>query len=174
MPPYHPPRRAVPGGWGGSGGYFCIPACNFSGFQRMGAGFSTLGISRSRINWACGPEQEVSLNKKKKAVNHSCYPDGVIERLARCFYPASRKRLARAVYPVKKESRRRYAAAAGSAGKCHRKPGCAKQSRLCLGQKKSRTFPTGNALPSIHSFFQVGCVLRGRTLFIFNQEDEPA
>lgn len=54
----------------------------------MGAGFSTLGISRSRINWACGPEQEVSLNKKKKAVNHSCYPDGVIERLARCFYPA--------------------------------------------------------------------------------------
>ena len=54
----------------------------------MGAGFSTLGISRSRINWACGPKQEVSLNKKKKAVNHSCYPDGVIERLARCFYPA--------------------------------------------------------------------------------------
>ena len=54
----------------------------------MGAGFSTLGIPRSRINWVCGPEQEVSLNKKKKAVNHSCYPDEVIERLARCFYPA--------------------------------------------------------------------------------------
>lgn len=54
----------------------------------MGAGFSTLGISRSRINWVCGPEQEMSLNKKKKAVNHSCYPDEVIERLARCFYPA--------------------------------------------------------------------------------------
>ena len=50
--------------------------------------FSTLGILRSRINWVCGPEQEVSLNKKKKAVNHSCYPDEVIERLARCFYPA--------------------------------------------------------------------------------------
>ena len=28
------------------------------------------------------------MNKKKKAVNHSCYPDEVIERLARCFYPA--------------------------------------------------------------------------------------
>ena len=28
------------------------------------------------------------MNKKKKAVNHSCYPDKVIEQLARCFYPA--------------------------------------------------------------------------------------
>ena len=28
------------------------------------------------------------MNKKKKAVNHSCYPDEVIEQLARCFYPA--------------------------------------------------------------------------------------
>lgn len=28
------------------------------------------------------------MNKKKEAVNHSCYPDEVIERLARCFYPA--------------------------------------------------------------------------------------
>ena len=54
----------------------------------MDAGFSTLEIPISRINWVCGPEQEVSLNKKKKAVNHSCYPDEVIERLARCFYPA--------------------------------------------------------------------------------------
>ena len=26
--------------------------------------------------------------KKKKAVNNPCYPDEVIERLARCFYPA--------------------------------------------------------------------------------------
>ena len=35
-----------------------------------------------------GPEQEVYLNKKKKVVNTSIYPDDVIERLARCFYPA--------------------------------------------------------------------------------------
>ena len=35
-----------------------------------------------------GPEQEVYLNKKKKVVNTSMYPDEVIERLARCFYPA--------------------------------------------------------------------------------------
>ena len=35
-----------------------------------------------------GPEQEVCLNKKKKVVNTSMYPDEVIERLARCFYPA--------------------------------------------------------------------------------------
>src|SRR5699024_705657 len=35
-----------------------------------------------------GPEQEVDLNKKKKVVNNSIYPDEVIERLARCFYPA--------------------------------------------------------------------------------------
>ena len=54
----------------------------------MNAGFSTREASKLSINWVCGPEQEVSLNKKKKAVNHSCYPDEVIERLARCFYPA--------------------------------------------------------------------------------------
>ena len=35
-----------------------------------------------------GPEQEVDLNKKKKVVNTSIYPDEVIERLAWCFYPA--------------------------------------------------------------------------------------
>ena len=35
-----------------------------------------------------GPKQEVDLNKKKKVVNTSIYPDEVIERLARCFYPA--------------------------------------------------------------------------------------
>ena len=35
-----------------------------------------------------GPEQEVDLIKKKKVVNTSIYPDEVIERLARCFYPA--------------------------------------------------------------------------------------
>ena len=35
-----------------------------------------------------GPEQEVDLNKKKKVVNTSTYPDEAIERLARCFYPA--------------------------------------------------------------------------------------
>ena len=28
------------------------------------------------------------MNKKKKVVNTSIYPDEVIERLARCFYPA--------------------------------------------------------------------------------------
>ena len=35
-----------------------------------------------------GPEQDVDLIKKKKVVNTSIYPDEVIERLARCFYPA--------------------------------------------------------------------------------------
>ena len=35
-----------------------------------------------------GPELEVYLHKKKKVVNTSMYPDEVIERLARCFYPA--------------------------------------------------------------------------------------
>ena len=28
------------------------------------------------------------MNKKKKVVNRSCYPDEAIEHLARCFYPA--------------------------------------------------------------------------------------
>ena len=54
----------------------------------MNAGFSAREASKLPINWVCGSEQEVSLNKKKKAVNHSCYPDEVIKRLARCFYPA--------------------------------------------------------------------------------------
>mgnify|MGYP001624613826 CR=1 FL=1 len=54
----------------------------------MDVGFSTREASKLPINWGCGPEQEVLLNKKKKAVNNSCYPDEVIERLARCFYPA--------------------------------------------------------------------------------------
>ena len=61
-------------------------------------------------------------------------PDALFERLARCFYPAGGKRLARAAYLVKKEPQRRYAPPAGSAGKGHRKPRCAKQSRLCLGR----------------------------------------
>ena len=55
--------------------------------MNMNAGFSTREASKLPINWVCVPEQEVSLNKKK-AVNNSCYPDEVIERLARCFYPA--------------------------------------------------------------------------------------
>ena len=42
----------------------------------MAAGFSTLRIPTPRINWMCGSEQK------------ACYPDKVIERLARCFYPA--------------------------------------------------------------------------------------
>ena len=55
-----------------------------------GLSYSTLGA----LQVGCphelggGPEQEVDLNKKKKVVNTSIYPDEVIERLARCFYPA--------------------------------------------------------------------------------------
>ena len=107
----------------------------------MAAGFSTLGIPRSRINWVCGLEQEVSLNKKKKAVNHSCYPDEVIERLARCLYPAILESF------NNEEDQKAFAAWQ------------AEQAR-CLA-KENQDFPTGNALTSIHSFFQFGCVLRG-------------
>lgn len=80
--------RAHPGGRADRAGIFEFLLVKFTGFQSMNAGFSTREASKLPINWVCGPEQEVSLNKKKKAVNISCYPDEVIERLARCFYPA--------------------------------------------------------------------------------------
>ena len=45
-----------------------------------------------------------------------------------------------------------------------------RKSRPAVRQKKSRTFPLGNALPYIDSFFQVGCVLRGAP-FLFPGQD---
>ena len=74
-------------------------------------------------------------------------PYKVIEQLARCFYPASLERF------NNEEDHSTFA------------PWQAEQARCW--QKKSRTFPTENVLTSKHSFFQVGCVLRGAPFFVF-------
>ena len=95
-PPAHEPaRKGVFGAGGAAGARISVfraekigrPAL---GQSRAGLSYSTLGA----LQVGCphepggGPEQEVDLNKKKKVVNTSIYPDEVIERLARCFYPA--------------------------------------------------------------------------------------
>ena len=116
----------------------------------MGAGFFTLGIPKSRINWVCGPEQEVSLNKKKKAVNHSCYPDEVIERLALCFYPAILESFSN------EEDQKAFAAWQAEQARC--------------SAKEKQDVPDGKR-PAIHRrFFQVGCVLRGAPFFFYSQD----
>ena len=94
------------------------------------------------------------MNKKKKAVNHSCYPDGVIERLARCFYPAILESF------NNEEDQKAFAAWQ------------AEQAR-CLA-KENQDVPDGER-PDIHTqLFQVGCVLRGApVLFAFESECFP-
>ena len=59
-------------------------------FSRAGLLYSTLGALQADYPHepGGGPEQEVDLSKKRKVVNTSMYPDEVIERLARWFYPA--------------------------------------------------------------------------------------
>ena len=92
--PMNPPERARLGREGGWGAYFCIPRRKFGGQSWSKAGLVSpiphLGLCKSVIPHepGGGPEQEVDLSKKKKVVNTSIYPDEVIERLARCFYPA--------------------------------------------------------------------------------------
>ena len=69
---------------------------NFGGrlWSKAGPAFLIPHLGLCSIRTTCphepggGPESEVYLNKKKKVVNTSMYPDEVIERLARCFYPA--------------------------------------------------------------------------------------
>ena len=120
----------------------------------MNVGFSTREASKLPINWVCGPEQEVSLNKKKKAVNHSCYPDEVIERLARCFYPAILESF------NNEEDQKAFAAWQAEQARC--------------SAKEKQDVPDGER-PAIHTqLFSSWVRPSGRTLFIFNQEDEPA
>jgi len=80
--------RAHPGGKGGSGGYFCVPTCKF--FRLPKDGNRLFHTWDSKIPYQLGVWTGTGgvVEQKKKAVNHSCYPDEVIERLARCFYPA--------------------------------------------------------------------------------------
>lgn len=147
LTPCDPPRRARPGGRADRARIFEFPLVNFSGLQKADAGFSTLGISRFRINRACGPEQEVSLNKKKKAVNHSCYPDEVIERLARCFYPAILESF------NNEEDQKAFAAWQAEQARC--------------SAKEKQDVPTGER-PAIHrQLFSSWVRPSGRTLFVF-------
>ena len=92
-----------------------------------------------------GPEQEVDLNKKKKVVNTSIYPDEVIERLARCFYPAILECF------NSEEGQRAFAAWQAE----HARPIA----------KEKQDVPTGER-PAIHrQLFPAGCVLQGAPLF---------
>ena len=93
--PMNPPERARSGREGRLGRVFLHSLQkNFGGWLWSKAGPASLisHLGLCKLNHphdpGGGPEQEVDLNKKKKVVNTSIYPDEVIERLARCFYPA--------------------------------------------------------------------------------------
>ena len=128
-------------------GIFKFLLVKFTGFQsmNMNAGFSTREASKLPINWVCVPEQEVSLNKKK-AVNNSCYPDEVIERLARCFYPAILESFSNEEY------QRAFAAWQAEQARC--------------SAKEKQDVPAGER-PAIHrQLFSSRVRPSGRTLFI--------
>ena len=91
------------------------------------------------------------MNKKKKSTNTSPYPDEVIDRLARAFYPAI------LACWNSEEGQREFAA--WQAEQAHHTPA-----------KRNRAFPTGNALLYISlSYVDFGRVrpIQGRTLFLF-------
>ena len=97
-------------------------------------------------------QRSVRLNKKKKSTNTSPYPDEVIDRLARAFYPA--------ILAC-------WNSEEGASGSLLH----GRRSRLIiLPAKRNRAFPTGNALLYISlSYVDFGRVrpIRGRTLFLF-------
>ena len=91
------------------------------------------------------------MNKKKKSTNTSPYPDEVIDRLARAFYPAI------LACWNSEEGQRKFAA--WQAEQTHHIP-----------SKENRAFPTGNALLYIslsHVVFGRVRPIQGRTLFLF-------
>ena len=95
------------------------------------------------------------MNKKKKVVNRSCYPDEAIERLARCFYPAILE------YYNSEEGQLAFAAWQ------------AEQSGHSAKEKQDG--PAGER-PALHSrqLFSDRARPSGRALFIFNQKDSTA
>ena len=91
------------------------------------------------------------MNKKKKSTNTSPYPDEVIDRLARAFYPAI------LACWNSEEGQREFAAWQ------------AKQAHHANNEKQE--VPSGGELPAVHiaiacGFFRVRPI-RGRTLFLF-------
>ena len=82
---------------------------------------------------------------KKKAVNNSCYPDEVIERLARCFYPAILESFSN------EEDQRAFAAWQAEQARC--------------SAKEKQDVPDGER-PAIHrQLFSSWVRPSGRTLF---------
>ena len=93
--PMNPPERVCSGREGRLGRVFLYSAQKKLGgrlWSKAGPASRIPHLGLCKLNCphepGGGPEQEVDLNKKKKVVNTSIYPDEVIERLARCFYPA--------------------------------------------------------------------------------------
>ena len=89
------------------------------------------------------------MNKKKKSTNTSPYPDEVIDRLARAFYPAI------LACWNSEEGQREFAAWQ------------AEQAHHTTSKEKNRAFPTGNALLYISLLSVAFGRVRpgGRTLF---------
>ena len=130
-------------------------------------------------------QRSVRLNKKKKSTNTSPYPDEVIDRLARAFYPAilacwnseEGQRSLVGARPLHLANARPFGRLKAPLGLSLLR--CAAQTRACLGRqsrlimppaKKNRAFPTGNALLYISLSSVVFCrvrPIRGRTLFFY-------
>ena len=93
-------------------------------------------------------QRSVRLNKKKKSTNTSPYPDEVIDRLARAFYPAI------LACWNSEEGQREFAA--WQAEQAH------------ISGKEKQEVPAGElpALLIVCGFFRVRPI-RGRTLFLF-------
>ena len=103
-------------------------------------------------------QRSVRLNKKKKSTNISPYPDDVIDRLARAFYPAiltcwnseeGQRSLvgARPRHLANARPFGRLKAPLGLSLLRKRELAYGRQSRLIMPPaKKNRAFPTGNAL----------------------------
>ena len=95
-------------------------------------------------------QRSVRLNKKKKSTNTSPYPDEVIDRLARAFYPAI------LACWNSEEGQREFAA--WQAEQAHHAP-----------SKEKQGLPDGES-PVVHIALVCGfsgCVHSGRTLFLF-------
>ena len=130
-------------------------------------------------------QRSVRLNKKKKSTNTSPYPDEVIDRLARAFYPAilacwnseEGQRSLVGAKPLHLANARPFGRLKAPLGLSLLR--CAAQTRACLGRrsrliilpaKRNRAFPTGNALLYISlSYVDFGrvCPIQGHTLFLF-------
>ena len=120
------------------------------------------------------------MNKKKKSTNTSPYPDEVIDRLARAFYPAI-------LACWNSEEGQRSLVGGKAPPSCLRKTvrslksptgafiaplRCAnaslprgRRNRLILQPKKNRKFPLGNSLPYLSCVDFSGCVRQGAPCF---------